>query len=293
MTTGMEKSGSRRKPNYVYSIVSVALVLFLIGLFGLIMLHAQRLVKAFRETITIMVELTEEATATDIAALEKHLKTHHFVKKETVQFVSKEEAAQQMQQAFGEDFSRLDLPNPYYNAFFFNVKAAYMQADSLQKLEIVLKQAYPKVSGVFYQQSFVDNITGNIQRLGFFALGVGIFLVLIAAVLIYNTVRLALYANRFIIKNMELVGASWEFISKPYLIRGIMHGLLSGLLATTGLILLLLWAHRQIPDLKVLQNIAGFITLFSGLLISGVLINTIGAYFVIRKYLKMRVDDLY
>lgn len=293
MTTPSEKRGGRNKPNYLYSIVSVALVLFLIGLFGLTILHANRLVALFKERIMVMVELNETVKPDRVALLQKDLSKQAFVKPNTLQFISREDAAKAMADDFGDDFLKLGLPNPFYDVFTFNVNAAYMRSDSLQEIRTTLKLQYPFVNDVFYQESVVESVGKNVRRISYFLLGTGIFLIIIASVLIHNTVRLALYANRFIIKNMELVGASWEFISKPYLIRSGVHGLLSGLLAVFGLGLVIFGSELQLPDLRAMRNIPGFVTLFAGLIILGILINLISTYYVVRKYLQMRVDDLY
>lgn len=283
----------RRKPNHVYSIVSVALVLFLIGFFGLLVLHARQLLNTFKERISVMVELQDSVATAQMDSLGAYLRDSRFVKKGTVQFVSREEAAQLMREDFGDDFLKLGLPNPFYDVFMFNLKAEYMETDSLVQLRTQLRAQYPFVGDVFYQENVVDSVAGNMRRLAYVALALGIFLILVAIALIYNTVRLALYANRFLIKNMELVGASWEFISRPYLVRAVVHGALSGALAVVALVLLLLWARTRLPDLRALQDLAGFSTLFAGLLILGILINTGSTYLVVRKYLQMRVDDLY
>ncbi len=293
MSIQPEKRAGRNKPNYVYSIVSVALVLFLIGLFGLTILHANRLVAVFKERVAVMVELAEDVPPDSLKLLETALRKRPFVKDNSLTFVSREEAAKQMQDDFGDDFLKLGLPNPFYDVFTFYVNANYMQADSLNNIRTALKVQYPFVSDVFYQESVVENVGSNIRRIGFFLLGIGIFLILVATALIHNTIRLALYANRFLIKNMELVGASWEFISKPYLIRSVLHGFLSGLLAVAFLILAIFWSEQQLPDLRAMRNIPGFITLFSGLIVLGILITLSSTYYVVRKYLKMRVDDLY
>lgn len=293
MAVPPDKRIERRKPNYLYSIVSVALVLFLIGFFGLIILHAQRLVKTFKENVALMAEMQDSVTTAQIDTLGAFLRSSDFVLEESVRFISREEAAQLMQEDFGDDFLKLGLPNPFYDVFIFNIKAAQMQADSLKNIRSTIRTQCPFVTDVFYQESIVDNVINNMRRVGYFALAMGFFLVFVAAALIYNTNRLALYANRFLIKNMELVGASWEFISRPYLLRGVLHGLLSGAIAVVVLILLLLWARTQVPDLRILQDLTSFATLFAGLIVLGVLINTASTYFVVKKYLKMRVDDLY
>ncbi len=293
MSTSSDQKTTRNKPNYLYSIVSVALVLFLIGLFGLVLLHAQRLMRLFKEQITITVELKDSTLANDIANLEQALVQSPFVKGGRVQFVSREEAAQLMQEDFGADFLKLGLPNPFYDVFTFNVKADYLQKDSLEFLKSKILAQYPVVGDVYYQENVIEQVGHNIRRIRYLTLALAVALLLIATALIYNTVRLALYANRFLIKNMELVGASWEFISRPYLIRGMMHGLFSGLLAVAALAAMLFIVQRQLPDLRELNNPAGFATLFAGLIVLGMLMNVISTYLVVTKYLKMRVDDLY
>jgi len=293
MANQPEKRSGRSKPNYVYTVISVALVLFLIGLFGLAILHAQRLVRVYKERVTVMVELAEAAPADSVQQLKAALEEYPFVKPNSIEYISREDAVKLMQDDFGDDFLKLGLPNPFSDVFLFNVSADYLQAERLQQIRTTLKTQYGFVTDVFYQESVVDTIGANIQRVSWLLLGLGVFLVVVAGVLIHNTVRLALYANRFLIKNMELVGASWEFISRPYLVRGGLQGLLSGLLAVGGLALALVALEQQLPDLKAFRNVPGFLTLFAGLVILGILINLISTYYVVRKYLKMRVDDLY
>jgi cell division transport system permease protein len=151
----------------------------------------------------------------------------------------------------------------------------------------------PYVTGVYYQENLVDEVGGNVNRAGWISLVAALFFVIVAVTLIHNTIRLSLYANRFIIRNMELVGASWEFISRPYLIRALRHGLLSAAIAIGILILLLSWAQNRFPELKQIEDLTGFILLFAGLILTGILINMASTYYVVRKYLRMREDDLY
>lgn len=292
-TPSPQKSSFRdTRPNYLYAIVSVSLVLFLLGFCGLVVIYAQRLVTAFKERVNVLIELEESTAPEQVATIKTGIEESVFVKPGTVQLISKEDAARSMAEAFGEDYSKLDMPNPYRDMLSFNVRAAYMASDSLNRIkQAILQEA--GVAEVFYQENIVDNIAGNVGRFAYAALVVCLFFILIAIVLIHNTVRLALYANRFIIKNMQLVGASWEFISRPYLQRAILHGLLSGVIAIGVLLLLVFWAQKDLPELKSLQDIYSFALLFSILIVLGILINTMSTYFVVRKYLKMRVDDLY
>ena len=285
-------SSNRTKPNYLYSIISIALVLFLVGFFCLLLLQAQQLVTTFKEKVNILVELQEGATAEEKQQIQESLLQKPYTKEGSVRYLSREEAARTMQDEFGEDFLKLDLPNPFFDMYSFNIQAGYMQADSLVQIREELR-SIPYVNDVFYQESLVNEVANNIRRVGYMALGIGLFFIFVAITLIHNTVRLALYANRFLIKNMELVGASWEFISRPYLVRAAIHGLVSGLIAIGVLILLLFWLQQLLPEIRDLNNQNTLIFLFIGLVILGILINTVSTYFVVKKYLRMRLDDLY
>ena len=282
----------RTRPNYFYSIISVALVLFLLGFFGLILLQAQELIRVFKEKVSLIVELRENTAHQDVVALENALRQQPFMKTGSLDFISREEAARSMQDEFGDEFLQLDLPNPFHDVITFNVGAAYMNPDSLQAIRQQLR-ADPVISDVFYQESLVDNIAANIRELSYITLGIGLFFIFVAVTLIHNTIRLALFANRFLIKNMELVGASWAFISRPYLLRALAHGLISGLIAVAGLLFFLYWASVEVPELTELYNLPAFALLFGLLLLAGILINAASTYFVVKKYLRLRVDDLY
>lgn len=292
MTDFQHKTGPRTKPNYLYVILSVALVLFLLGFFGLMLLHANRLVRVFKERVNLMAEMREGTDTEAIAAIQEKIARSPFTKAGSVTFVSKEEAARLMSEDFGEDFLKLDLPNPFFDVITFNVKASYVNRDSLERIrEQLLGES--AVADVYFQESLVDNVSGNIHRIGLFALGLGIFFIVVAITLIHNTIRLALFANRFLIKNMELVGASWSFISRPFLVRALRHGILSAALAVSALILFLNWAQTRLPELRSIEDMTGFILLFSGLIILGMLISIGSTYYVVRKYLSLRMDDLY
>ncbi|MEZ5038418.1 MAG: permease-like cell division protein FtsX [Saprospiraceae bacterium] len=292
MAKQSEQQLARRKPNYLYAIISVALVLFLLGLFGLITIHAQQLVLVFKEKVNVLLELPAGIRTEDVKDLELYLENSLFTKAGTVTFTSKEEAAKEMSEAFGEDFLKLDLPNPLYDVINFNVKANYLNADSLQQISEKLR-LHPHIAGVYYQESLVDVIAKNVDNLSWITLGIGVFFIFVAMVLIHNTIRLALFANRFLIKSMELVGASWEFISRPYLLGSIRYGLISGILAIGGLVLCLYWGQKAFPELETLGNWGHFTLLFIVLILIGMLINLGSTYYVVKKYLKMRVDDLY
>ncbi|MBK9013784.1 MAG: hypothetical protein IPM82_06680 [Saprospiraceae bacterium] len=280
------------KPNYFYTIVSVTLVLFLLGLFGLLVVQGQQMLKILREQVEVIVELREEATSEQVDSLKQHLAASSYFKPNSTKFINKAEGAAMMQEEFGQDFGKLDMVNPLYDVLIFNVKSDWMDSDSMSLVREDMKQL-PYVSDIFYQESVTESIASNLKKISIWVLGLGLFFVLVAIALILNTVRLALYSNRFLIKNMELVGASWGFISKPYLSRSFRQGLLCSLLAILGLAALLYLAFRDEPDLQSAINLPGVAVVFGTLLVLGFALMVSSTYYVVKKYLRMRVDDLY
>lgn len=282
----------RARPNYLYAVISMALVLFLLGLFGLILLQATQIVNSFKERINVLIEIEPSTDSLSIASILQELNNADYSKKETIQFISKEEALLSLKTEFGQDFLNLDLPNPLYDVITFNLNAASVHSDLLSKLSNNFK-AKDSVKDVHYQESMVHLIAENIKRISWLVLILGILFLVIAITLMHNTVRLSLYSNRFLIKNMELVGASWNFISRPFILKSIWYGILSGIIAITALVFVLLLAQNEFPFIKETPPVLQIVFIFLCLLIIGVIINGSSTWFVINKYLKMRLDDLY
>lgn len=285
-------NGPIRRPKYLYTIISVAAVLFLLGFFGLLLLQIRQLTTTLKEQVDIIVELVPQSDSLRQRQLERQLKRSPFVKPGSVKFTPKEAALEMMSEEMGEDLLALDMPNPLYDVFTFNVPAHYLASDSLNDIREVLLR-HEAVNDVYYQESLVDQIAGNARRLGWILLAIALFFVVLALTVIHNTLRLALYANRFLIKTQELVGATWEFISRPYLQRALWQGALSGLIACVFLALVQWWLTEQVPELRDLFNPPAFGALFLGLILLGMLINWLSTFFVVRKYLRLRVDELY
>lgn len=289
----VNKKKSKTSPNYIYSILGVALVLFLIGFFGLMIWHAQRLVTHYKEKVEVLIELKEEVGVAQLDTFQNKLGRQTYVKPQSVTFTSKEEALELMkQEEFGEELLNMDLPNPFYDVVTFNVLAAYLEPDKLRAIKLELK-TLDFVSDVYYEEGLVENMKGNIQKIGYLALGISVFFLFIALTLIHNTIRLAMYSNRFLIKNMQLVGASWRFISRPYLLTSIRNGFISSIIAITALSILLYIIYQDIPELQMLQNNVQFMLTFGFLLLLGIGITSLSTYFTVNKYLNMRIDDLY
>ena len=282
----------RSKPNYLYAISSVSLVLVLLGFFGLMFIHTRELVSVYKEKLNIIVEIEKQADQASILQLKSKIKKKNFAKAETVKHITKEEGLQLLEEDFGEEFIKLDMINPLFDVITFNAKATYMNEEGLAEIRKDLK-ANEIIRDVYYQESLVSTLLENVEKLGFIAIAISLFFIFVAIYLIHSTIKLALYANRFLIKNMELVGASWEFISRPYLIRSVVNGLISAAVAIATLLLILGLVKVDFPELQQLQNTGALVLLFFLLIIIGVGITTASTYFVVNKYLRMRVDDMY
>ncbi len=286
---------NKNNPSYIYVILSVSLVLFLLGFFGLFILHAPKWIEVYKEQVNVMVEIKEETSAEQISELTNSLEKEPYIKSESVKFVSKEKIAEEMKEELGASENTLDVMNPFYDMVHFNMIASFMQSDSLKIIrENIMENDF--VKDVFYQEILVDQINDNLSKIGYVALILGFFFIIVAVVLIHNTIRLAMYSNRFVIKNMQLVGATWSFITKPYLIKGILNGLWSGIIGIVLLLVLVFLINIQFPDLRLdiwLEDVLGLILVMVGLILSGIFICFTSTYFVVNKYLKMRLDDLY
>ena len=283
---------SRRNANFLYSIIGVALVLFLLGLFGLVIIQGQKIVTQFKEKVNLMVEFKPQSTQAQIDLAIQNLESKTFVKPGSIVFTSKDEAAALLREDFGEDFINLGFNNPLYDAVTFNARSEFMHKDSLSKIRAEIMNN-PLINDVFYQEGLVENIESNIKKIGYISLIIGILFIFVAITLIHNTIKLALYSNRFLIKNMELIGASWGFISKPYLIRSIKNGFWSALIAILLLIGLLVFIQIDISNFPDFQETFELSILFGSLIVLGILISGLSTFYVVNKYLRMRMDDLY
>lgn len=283
---------SQRTAGFFYSIIGVALVLFLLGLFGLMMIQGQKIVEQLKERVNLIVEFKPKTKPAQIDLVMKKLQSSDFVKPGSITFTSKEQAAELLREDFGEDFIKLGLNNPLYDVLTFNTKSEFMHSDSLEKIRIDLMND-PVVSDVFYQEGLVDNIESNIKKIGYLSLVIGVLFIFVAITLIHNTIRLALYSNRFLIKNMELIGASWGFISRPYLVRSVKNGFWSAMISIILLIAVLVLVQIDQAILSEFEYTLELTILFGGLIVLGILISSLSTFYVVNKYLKMRLDDLY
>ena len=280
----------RHKTNYFYSIISVALVLFLLGFFGVALLFVKQQANNQQEKISMMVELKEEADSSNLSQLKESLQTANFTR--DVHFVSKQEAGELMRHSLGDDYINPDMPLPFFDAYSINLKAECMGKDSIAAISIRLKEN-TAVSDVYMDEGLISEVSKAVEKIALIAFIITALFIIVVITLIHNTIRLNLYSDRFIIKNMELVGASWRFISRPYIRRGVFNGFLSGLIALGIVAVLWFFLQKQFSELNLLLKNYVFWSYVMGLVLLGVLISWVSTYYVVNKYLKMRLDKLY
>ena len=262
----------------------------MLGILGHVLLFSQKLSAYFRESIEISIILKDDLSDADIFQFQKKLEKQPYIK--STKYISKDDAAKILQDDFGEDLSILGY-NPLYASINFYLQSEYANSDSLQKIEAELKEL-PQVQEIYYFKAIVDLINQNIRKVTIILIGISVMLVLIAITLIDNTIRLAMYSNRFLIKSMQLVGATRWFIIKPFMGRSILNGFISGVLAVILVVGLLYYAQMQLPTLIVsTDDLYNFAIVFGSILVAGVIITWFSTYLSVSKYLRLKLDDLY
>ena len=267
-------------------------MLFLLGLFGLMLLQGQALVKVARESVDLIIELKEETSPDDAQSLVGFLRQQDFVRPQSVSYRSREDAVQEMEEELGEEFRLLQLDNPFRDLITFNVKQEYLEPDRLAVVRNEIR-ARRIVSDVFYQDDVITSVVQNLQKIGWVTFGLGIILLLVVIYLIYNGTRLALAKDRFVVKNMELVGADFGFISKPYLTRAAISGLVSGTLALILLTLLLTWIQGQFENTAGLLAASSVVALYGFLILLGIGVSVTTTYLTLHRFVQLRTEDLY
>ncbi len=290
MANNKRKSYGKTKTFYISTIISISLVLLMIGLLGLFLIHAKNLSDYVKENIVLSVIVRENVSEAEILKLQKQIDGETSVK--STQYVSKDMAAVNLQKDLGEDFVKFLGYNPLLSSIDIYLKAGSANKETIDSLQSNLV-AKEMVKEVFYQESLVDVVNKNSRLIGIVILSFGVILLLISIALINNTIRLAMYSQRFLIKSMQLVGATKNFIRKPFLLTGVMHGIFGALISIILLILLLFWIRKAVPELVILQNYLEFAFIFALVLVSGALISFLSTYMAVTKYLNQKVSDLY
>jgi cell division transport system permease protein len=287
-----EKTAYRRKPSYMPSIISVGLVLFMLGLFGLIIISGNRLSQHIRENIKLNVFIKEDVSQEEIIRLQKNLEAEAFAK--SVVYISKDEAARIFSEELGHDFVSFIGYNPLLPSLELRIKSDYANSRRVEDIEKELMRN-PLVQEVSWQKNLVEQVNSNLRNIATLVLAMSAIFFIIAITLINNTIRLNLYARRFLIKSMQLVGATRWFIIRPFMWRSVLHGIYGTFIAAVLLAGLLYFLPQRFSELNLLSlyDYQQFAVLFLVLLCIGVLISLLSSMIATRRYLRLKLDELY
>lgn len=282
----------RRKlrSSYFTSTLSITLLLILLGTIGLLLLNTKRLSDYVRENIVFKVILNDNVREVDIYRIQKSLDAQRYVKE--TKYITKEDASRQLKEELGEDFIEFLGHNPLLPSIEVKFLASYANNDSISLIEKDLKE-FSEIKEVYYQKNLIHTVNENVNKITLIVLLFSGFLLLIAIALINNTIRLAIYSKRFLIRTMQLVGATANFIRKPFLYSSIIQGAIGALFAILFLVGLIYFIQKQLEGIISLTDIKILAILFGLVLFFGVFINWFSTYAAVTKYLHLKTDKLY
>lgn len=288
----MKNSAAKRKlrSSYITTVISISLVLFLLGIIGLLFLNAQRLSEYVKENLGFTVMVNENSREAEVQRLQKTLNASSYVRE--ANYVSQDEAAEILEEELGEDFVDFLGYNPLLSSIEVKVYAEYANPDSMAVIEEEVMN-FPQVKEVYYQKNLLHAVNDNIEKISLVLGGFAILLMIIAIALINNTIRLSVYSRRFLIKTMQLVGATRGFIRRPFLVTGILNGLAGATIAIILLTLLIYGLSNEFEGMIGFANIRLIGVLFAIVVFLGILITFISTFFAVNRYLRMNADDLY
>ena len=290
-TSSFEKYQKRRlRSSYLSVIVSISLVLFLLGLLEMLIFHTKNISNHFKEQYAINVFLKDNIKESDLENFKKSLQKENFTN--AIKFVSKKEALTIYKEEVGEDFMEFLGENPLKNSIDLFLKADYVSSDKIHLIEKRLLQNRI-VDEVTYDKSLVYLLNESVKKIGFWLLIFSGLLSLIAFVLINSYLRLSIYAKRFTIKTMQMVGATKRFIRKPFLYRSVKLGMVGAIVAIIALVALLLFFNDKYPDLGLIEDKWSLSLLFFGVFILGIIITWLSTFFATKRFLNLTADELH
>jgi len=285
-----QKLNKRIFKSYLTSTISISMILFLIGLLGVVLLNAERLAKFVRENIGVTLVLKDDVQEKDVADLERALNISGFVK--SVEYIDKETAAERLKKDLGEDFTGFLGYNPLLASMDVKLNAAYTNPESLKLLESKFLE-FPQVKEISFQKDLVSTINENVKKIGLILIFFSGLLLFIFSALINNTIRISIYSQRFIINTMLLVGATDRFIRAPFIRRSIWYGIIGAMAANVLLFVLMLSYASELTGIINLDDIKIFGVVFLADLLLGVLISWGSTYLAVSKFIRLKFDELY
>ena len=280
-----------RRINSVFTIIGVSLVLLILGIMGLLFLNFKQVGSKMKEDITVSAYLQTE-NKDSINIIQNYIKAQPYAK--NVVYIDKAKAKEIWNKEGNEDWDQILDYNPLPESIDFSAREAYVNPDSLVMINNSLKQQFgAQISELVYPKVLVSSVNERATQIGLIFLVIAVILIVIVVVSIDNTIRLTMYSNRFLIKTMQMVGATRRFITRPLVVRSVLNGLISALIACLALFGIMQWAFRRMPELRGLQDNNQTILLFAGIILLGVLISWISTSRSVVKYLKSRIEKLY
>lgn len=276
--------------SYFSVVLSIALVLFLLGVLGLLLLNTKKMADHFKEQITISLFLKDSAKEVEVDQLRKSLTVMEYTK--SVNYVSKEEAAEKHSEEIGENFLEFLGYNPLKNSLDIQLNADFVSPEQIEEIAAELGKK-KHVDEVSYDKPLVGLLSENVKRISFWILVASAVFTFIAMLLINSSIRLSIYSKRFIIKTMQMVGATKTFIRRPFIWTNVRLGMLGALLALTGLGGFLYYMDSNFPEMKLLQDLPQLAILFGSVFFLGILISWISTYMAAQRFLNLKTDELY
>jgi cell division transport system permease protein len=276
--------------SYFSVVISIALVLFLLGCLGLLVLNAKTISDNFKEQVVVSIYLNESAKDVEVKQLEKSLAMAEYTKSSV--YVSKEEAAELMKAEYGEDFLDVVGQNPLQNSIDVHLKADFVNNETLSKITEDISQK-DFVQEVRYDSDLVEIMNNNVKKITFWVLIISALFTLIAVLLINSSIRLSVYSKRFIIKTMQMVGATKSFIRKPFILKSVQLGIIGAIVALIGLAIVLYNINQTFPELELIRKPILLTLLFLGVFILGILITWISTFIATQRFLNLKTDHLY
>ena len=299
LSSTSNRSKQKRLGAYPYMSVvfSITLALFVVGVLGTLIIHSNKLSKLIKENVEIQVYLKKEVSDAQRLKIHKTLEQFDFVAQDEngiprVDFISRDQAAKRFIEETGEDFVEFLGENPLRDVYVVNINPDHQTEEGMSAIEASIMD----ISGVFeveYVENLVREINSNISRISLVLVGFAGILILVVIILINNTIKLALFSQRFLIRSMQLVGAKRSFIRMPFLQKSALHGLVGGVLASMMLFALMEYAYDKIPDLSILKDMDQMLILFGCLLVLGTILGFLSTLRSVNKYLTLTLDELY
>lgn len=278
------------KTSYASTIISISLVLFMLSLLGVILLNAKQISDHVKENLGFSLYLKDDISEQELQSLKNALKEKEYTSR--LEYTDKEAAAEFMKKDLGEDFVSFLGYNPLSASIDLFIKAEFAENASISLIDKELRKL-PAIKEVIYQKDLLAEVNSNIQKIGIVLLGFSLLLLIIVIALINNTIRLAIYSKRFLIKTMQLVGATGGFIRRPFVVRGILNGFISALISLLLLLAVLYSLFNNIPEFFELQSFNIYIILFAAVILLGILISWISTSLAVRRFLRMQSSDLF